>query len=710
MALRRLARRRSGAGLWLDGHTREAPGAGLAFHPWGHGTLDAVRGIPGVLRKWVGWGLAGLVLGAGGAWAQEGEESVAEVELVAPGPMLLSPWRDAALDGPHVWMRQSLWAGPWAMAWRESVADFVVPYPHPEAVMYVTAPDARLLAEPSPAALRVGSFTPFAPVSVGHSKPWLPEGFVAVFDKGRVTGFLPRAALSGTRPPVERLLAASRAALEGLEVARAQQLAWAAQALYPEHAGARALVKALEFNDDAWMPPELASPGGALPAPGAHVTPGATLYVGSPSLPLLRRRALMGAAPEEWLPINTAVLVLDVDGGWARVREARLESRVWHVGRDGDIQWRSLPEDEGVAAEEGVGREGYVLARYLDAAPVDPQALRELARSLGTKGSREEALAMLERASAAEPWSPEAQRALFESAVKLGRVEVVSRAAWALAALENAEEEVAVDEGAEVFAGPPGTPRLETKLYYGCGGDMFRAEVFAEHDQAVQEELQNGTSALPTSICLEDVDAEPPPPSEHHVACPEDERSDDEADTPERRARLDREEAAARKEYTETLLPAFERKLKRLRERFPLGPYFCVSVTHSGSRPRVNLRVQFYELPPSEVEACAEHPKVLRHGSDSLRVGEMVIPYLAAGMKTDVCFEVPRYEDMNYGVVLAPDLEAAKAFVRRVAQAREAVALGEEEGAEERLAATFSSLPHAARSTAVTRECLESCY
>ncbi len=673
-------------------------GTGLASRPPGRGTLASVKGIPGRLRKWMRWGLVGLVLGAGGAGAREG----------------LVPWRSPAeLDGPQVWMRQSVWAGPWGRGVEDAV-DFVVPYPLPEAVLYVAAPEARLLAEPSPAARRIGSFTPYAPVSVVHSKPWLPAGFVAVFDKGRVSGFLPRETLVARPPPVERLWAECHAALERENDERARQLGQVARELYPEDARTLALATVLGLDEGEWMPPELSSPGSELPAPGTHVTPGATLHVGAPSLPLLKRRVVAGLAPESWLPINTPVLVLDVGGGWARVREAFPGEPRARVGREGSTRWRSRFH-EPVEDDVPVGREGYVVARYLEASPVDPRALRALARSPRRKGSREEVLGLLVQASAAEPWNRDTQREAFEWALGLKRAGSRSHPARVLPVRAEAVQVLLEGLAEEAFGGPakaPETPQLETALYYGCGGDVLAAEVFEEQDAVVQDALGNGASVLPVDVCVRAVDAAPPPPPPppRHVACPELAKFSEDEDPPARRAALDREEAAARRQYEEVLRPEFERRLKRLREHFPQGPYFCVSVSNPAPRPRVNLRVQYYALPAVE-EACGSPSKRPQRATDSLRVGEVVVPYLASGAKAELCIEVPRYEGMLYGAVLAPDVKAAEVFVRRLAWVRELMEESPEEMTYvEYLDALSSLLPHEVLSTAVERECPETCY
>lgn len=660
----------------------------------------------------MGWGLGGLLLLGAEARAREpvmtlaGLKKLHAPEPVAP-PLHLTPWRSTFhLDGPHRWMRQALWAGTWGGAWEENVADFVVPYPVPEAVMYVTTPQAELLVEPSPAALHAGPFLPYAPVSVLRSAPWLPPGFVAVFVKGRVTGFLPRGVLSEAPPPVERLLAEARAALEGRELERVQKLAWAARELYAGDARTLALVRALRLSEDEWMPPELVSPGAELPAPGAHVTPGASLYVGSPLLPLFKRRSTAGAAPQSWLAINTAVLVLDVAGGWARVRETLPAEQAALVGRDGAVQWRSWPKE----FEEQEAREGYVVARYLEDSPVDPRALRALARSPRTKDSPEETLALLERAFAAEPWNEEVRLDAFEWALKR---KLAARLPPSAPLPVRADAVEVLMEGPslarEAFGVPadaPEVPGLEAVLYYGCGGDVLRAGVLSEQDAVLQEELANGTSGLSADMCLKDVDAAPPQPPPRHLACPE---ISGEEDTPEHRAALDREEAEARKQYETKLRPEFEARLKQLREHFPQGPYLCVTVSNPAPRPRVNLRVQYYGLPAVE-EACESPSKRPPPRADPLRVGEVVVPYLGSDAKVDLCIEVPRYEGMLYGVLLAPDVKAAELFIQRLAWIRREAETSEEATYWEYEEALHSLLPHATVSTEWTRACEETCY
>jgi hypothetical protein len=266
------------------------------------------------------------------------------------------------------------------------------------------------------------------------------------------------------------------------------------------------------------------------------------------------------------------------------------------------------------------------------------------------------------------------------------------------------------EEAFGVPAKAPETPQLETALYYGCGGDVLAAEVFEEQDAAVQEELENGTSALPVDVCVRAVDAAPPQPPPRHVACPELAGFSEEEDTPARRAALDREEAEARKQYEEVLRPEYERRLKRLRERFPQGPYFCVSVSNPAPRARVNLRVQYYGLPAVE-EACESPSKRPQRATDPLRVGEVMVPYLASGAKAELCIEVPRYEGMLYGAVLAPDVKAAEVFVRRLAWVRELMEESPDEMTYvEYLDALSSLLPHEVSSTEFLRECSETCY
>lgn len=652
--------------------------------------------------RWWLWGLVGLWLGAGVARAQDGEEDVKPSEEpqasapARPGP----PWRDVALwDRPDAWMRQALWAGPWDAAVMESVADFVVPYPVPQVSMFLAVPDAVLYGEPTLASGEVRRLRRYDAVAVLSSAPWLPEGFAAVFEYGRVTGFVRREVLTERRPAVVVLLAESREQLARLDVDRARALAEAAAFLYPDFEAAQAFVEALDVGDGVWRPPEYAAPPEALPRPGAHVTPGATVYVGTPTLPLTERRGLSEGA-QEMLSIHTPLLVLDVNGGWARVRKMLPPSRLGILGRDGTLQWKVKPPEDGYdaqSAEEGLAR-GFVLAHYLEAAPVDMEALRERARGLLRAGARAEALELLAQVAAAEPWNTEVRQEVLGLALALDRVDVATRAAWELAELrkQRAGMEAAAQEAS-------GALELAVKLRFGCRGDLARAKEV----EAGDSELETGS--VPADGCLSHVDVEPPEPPPVYTHCdatPESELSEEDR---ERRDGLDAQQREARAKYDAELRPAFEQKLKHLRGLFPDGPYFCVTLHNTSDRTRVDVRVQYSARPVSKVETCEGEQKVEAAGVSALRVSELVVPYLEADAEAEVCIEVSRYEDMEYAAMLAPEVKAADALARKLALSRdEALAQGSTDSEE--VQALLAQVPRAEASVEVPVACGHVCY
>jgi tetratricopeptide (TPR) repeat protein len=604
-------------------------------------------------------------------------------------------------------MRQSLWLGPWddGAEAPESVADFVVPPPLPDALLYVVAPWAERLSEPTPGARVLARHGQSEALTVLRAAPWLPEDFVAVFEAGRVTGFLRREALSAHKPAMLALLAECRAALARLDVERAQALAQAVSDLY-EHGPALDLVMVLLGAETGWQPEEFTSPSGELRAPGAHVVPGATVYVGAPELPRVKTRDVT-QEPDVMLPINTPVLVLDVDGGWARVQE--VPSPRWDgvIQRDGTPEWRARSGSGEL--EDGERPEvGYVLAHYLEPAPVDPRALREQARALREAGSGAQALALLERAHAAEPWERETQREVLAQALELDGLVLAGRAAVALSR-PGAEPEVVrfeaegVTEDLVVPARPEETPVLKVRLLYGCRGDVTRAEALEE--STVGEEDPDAGNFL-ADACITAVDAQPPEEPPAYADCTGLGMDYQDEQMQEERERKDREAEELRRKYEEETLPAFKARLTRLRERFPQGPFFCVDIENPAPLARVNLRVQYSELPLLQEDVCEVTARTVR-GTESLRVGEFVVPYLAPGASTGVCIEVSAYENVEYGAMLAPDVKAAAAFVHRLAVAQDDV-LGRYPS--EVTQALASLLPYESVTAEFPETCNHACY
>ncbi len=651
--------------------------------------------------RWLLWGLAGLLLGAGGAPAAEVSGTQAEVAMSASLPM--PPWRArAVLEDPRLWARRSLWLQPWTKE-----VDVPVPFPLPDAVLYVTAPSAELRAEPLPWARVVMRHWQSEALHVLRAAPWLPEDFVAVFGQGSVIGFLPRQVLTPHKPAHAALRAECLAALARLDVDRAQALAEAMSDLY-EDALASDLWRVLLGTESGWQPEELTAPPGELPASGAHVVPGATLYVGAPQLPRTKTRNLTAEA-DAWLPINTAVLVLDVDGGWARVQAAQPVTRSAVVGRDGKARWRvRLAESELEEAERP--EVGYVLARYLEPAPVDPPVLRERARGLREAGSGAEALALLERASAADPWERETQREVLTLAVALERLLPAGRAAMVLAEPEPAPEvvhieEEGVTEDIAVPVRPEALPVLgEATLHYGCRGDPTRAEVWEESRLELVLDLEEGEAgALPTDACVTAVNAQPPSPPPLYADCVGIPASDMKEEMAEDWARKNQEAKEARQRYEAEEFPAYTARLDRLRERFPQGPYVCVAIQNPGPLARVNLRVQHYALPVAQEDTCEVTVRSFR-ATDALQVGEVVVPFLEPYSSAQLCVEVASYENVQYGAVLAPDVTAAGRFVTRLAEAED------QERFSEKARALSSLLPHVSVSALFPEECNHACY
>jgi len=480
------------------------------------------------------------------------------------------------------------------------------------------------------------------------------------------------------KPGVESLLAESRAALVAMEPGQALELAEQAERLYPDSKSAKSWAAQLREGDGPWRPP---GPSQPAPAPGPHVVPGALLFVSAPALPLMQKPAASGKGLDS-LPLNAAVSVLAVEGNWARVTRIKTLSGLLTPG--------APPRWHGVAPDSpGDTPVGYVPARFLEPAPVDPGALRKQVRALLDAGSRHQALAAMERLLTAEPGDRELARELHRLALELEHIPAAARAAWTFYEERSSDPSLS----------------LAPVLLYGCRGNVQAAEA--------QSEAEADSEA--PDACVADVDVTPVKPELSLAVCSSPEGLSDEEQlvrNTDAQERTERERIRYVQEQE-----AYEARLSKLRERYPQGPYLCVLVSHTGERASWNVPVQLYFMPAfgAQCSTAGDEPEFEAGPEVSkLVLDELRLPYVAPGDALEVCRQVPRYEDAFFGAVAAPDVKAAKDFIRR-REAAQAEVLDNPRSRQRRqlkeaVEAISSELPHVQLSTAFAPNCNLDCY
>jgi hypothetical protein len=149
--------------------------------------------------------------------------------------------------------------------------------------------------------------------------------------------------------------------------------------------------------DPTTCPPEAEDP--AESPEGPPLEPGQERFVTASRL--RARRAPDPSAPViADLRINDQVKVLGLEGDWARI---------------------ALEPERGKRKAGATPREGFILARYLGAEPLNKDRLLADAKRLGTEGKAREALRGLQRAAALAPEDLPLQRQLVCDAARLGR-------------------------------------------------------------------------------------------------------------------------------------------------------------------------------------------------------------------------------------------------------------------------------------------------
>ncbi|MFY0572831.1 hypothetical protein ACN28E_54625 [Archangium lansingense] len=493
-----------------------------------------------------------------------------------------------------------------------------------------------------------------------------------------------------SEPTVQELLSRSRAALTRRDWMTAQELAGEASRLAPNSEPARQWSELLLDASSSSVPPGLRVPSTTESprpplAPVPHVSAGALLYVGVPSLPLVDPPASDSEVPRA-LALNSAVTVLGVEGGWARVRQVEVSGL---LSQGEQPRWSAVPSDP---ADPVV--EGYVEARFLEPVPVDVGALRQRVRTLLAAGSREDALEAMEYVVFAEPWDLELASALHRLALELERLPVAAWAAWTASRQEP-------------------VPRLldvGVTLLYGCRGDVLRADVYLESDVGTEENL-----AL-AEVCVGEVDITPPEDALSLANCGDLNPASEDSEARVSEA-LQRQEADAARYQAE--LRAYQERLARLRKLHPQGPFLCAIVTNPSETARWSAPLQLFSMPAvdGECSTAGDVPNVESFPDvGGLRVDALRVPYVAPGATELVCLKAPRYEQMFYGAVLAPDAEAARDFVRRLGTALVAYSEEGPSGTERsselhhELETLAGELPHATVDTKFPLSCNLGCF
>jgi hypothetical protein len=420
----------------------------------------------------------------------------------------------------------------------------------------------------------------------------------------------------------------------------------------PGHRAAAGLLAAMLVGVDDKRARELQSrlgparPDPVIP-PSRPVKAGALAYVATSRL-RLREAARANAPANGWVAMGAPVQVERLTGEWAKVRVGRRTIKV--VNGEGQLvhpaRWSSTFD---------AAREGFLALAYLDGAPPDVDALLASARKAREEGQPDTAASYLLRVWSLRPHDAAVREALLDMALaaerfsvavlatrppSVARVPATSGSAEASGDGTTGEEVTA--EGAEA---PPDPYAVEEAGWvFGCRGSLPLAAL-------TPRELGDGQKAA-QHACAVDVDVQP--------ECRPSDRRPDSYDTQEANDAFQKELEKEQRQYDAVALPAFNKKVQKLREQHPDGPYVRVKLTVSeqGSPPPL-----YYIETRYAFDSCDEMPMSF---GESMKVVALKLPRLTEGEGIDLWFQVEDPVDMLYVLTGGDSPESAGKRLREL--------------------------------------------
>jgi uncharacterized protein YgiM (DUF1202 family) len=307
------------------------------------------------------------------------------------------------------------------------------------------------------------------------------------------------------------------------------------------------------------------------------------------------------------LPLNTEVEVLSVDGDFARVRWTSSDRPQWLIDFTQEVASRRV--DGGTATHEG-----FAAAAFLSPEPWSVTSLLARATSAESEGRMLDEARALERAALLDG-NPDTMKRLVRAAVKAGLYPLAATTAVKLSQAPTSSEQPAIS--------------AELEFLFGCQKDP-PLEVAAS--------------------CLAEVDTV--------GACPPCQPTDpglfiDEDTREEEKAQLEAEHARAQVEYERELAEhgAAQEKLelqaRRLRERYPTGPWFHAVVEGDDALAASGMKVVVYTVHFNIGGYCGNYETT--RGLSQVSGGE--IPWPKRGEALELWARGSDYQDVLWGVV-----------------------------------------------------------
>ena len=422
-----------------------------------------------------------------------------------------------------------------------------------------------------------------------------------------------------------------RLLLEGAHEAAAKQLEARLKQAPEDRAAAGLLAAMLVGVDDKRSRALQSKLGPARPdpviPPSQPAKAGALAYVTTSRL-RLREAARANAPAKGWVAMGAPVQVQRVSGEWARVRVGRRTLEV--VNNEGRLvhpaRWSSTLD---------AAREGFLAVAYLDGVPPDFDALMASARKAREEGQPDTAASYLLRAWALRPHDAGVREPLLDMALAAERFSVAvmatrPSASRVKATSRNAEASGGGETDEESNGEAPPVPYNVTEAGWalGCRGSLPLASL-------TPREVGDGKKAEQNS-CAVDVEFQP--------ECYPSDRRPDSYDDKEAEKAFAKELEESQRHYGKVVLPAFNKKVKTLRDQYPDGPYVRVRLTVSeqGSPPPLYFIAEKYAF-----DTCDERP--LRFNETS-KVVPLKLPRLTEGEDLNLWFHIEEPVDMLYGL------------------------------------------------------------
>ncbi len=523
------------------------------------------------------------------------------------------------------------------------------PHPIPATDLYVVVPATARFPVPAPesrdvsAKYRIGD-----KVLVARGMEWIPEGWGAVLENGRPTGWVRLQAFDVKQPTAAQLVDSAVQSLVQGQYAEAIVDAERAFVLDTRDTAALSLVVALHEARGDREAPLWREKLGPLPKPGEPpVTVKGTgeAHVSAIAAPL-RESASEGAEILAELAIGTKVAVERVQNGWAQVSWEGMPDKERVLEVDPFAAAPAIVTTSGAVAAAAPATSGWIRASLLDPAAPDRAALLEKGLALVKSGESDEGFATLERAATIPPADASIWDVILTEARKAKAWGPLARAA------------VVRQQGGGSISGFD----VSLEIVYGCRGRK-------DHAEKLDAESIDFSQRLPIDACVIDLDPDECPPCDEYGGDyyegdgidgegGEGELSEEDAAERAEAERLRQEEQEAREreqqEEAERLAEEQEERerwLAKLDEVFDSGHYVRVTLRNaSPTRTRHGQKLVFYSVPVSE-----QHDGSTVYESTSLKTGTLSIPSLGPQEAIDLWVSVDGYRDVEYGVMGTED-------------------------------------------------------